>query len=344
MNITATEGGGRVTRDGADTTVSTDSPTTPQERPWHQQLAIPRTLTRLRRECIEDGRPITWTDALDAFDAWLRDQRDYARADWCELDHRFTRRKCDQRSGVLCGVDRHLQNEYDDLHTVSLTLRGNQYNAAGGFRCPIDHYDEVTASNGNVRDALNHHLDVPHVRLTVLGAHKQGYIHPHWFFWCDGRPSREPFIRALQAHLRNSPVALAHEHDPEDAIEIQRADPDPKYDYSDSDTYVTRLVHEASSQLPWPDHDLLDAEPHDRRAASILWAKHYARQWRGGSDFNSIRDDVQAEWVERHSDEDTDEGEDTEIDYEDFEDADEPTVEIEPHAWGNSIDPLDRDG
>lgn len=345
MNLAVTDGSGLGT-----SVEQPQSTTTPNDRrkPWDQQLAIPRSATRLRWECVDNfGRPVTWSDAQDAFEDYLWKQRDFANAEWVDFDHSYTRRHCEQLCGELCGVDRYIQQEFDDLHTVILTLRGNQYNANGGFRCPIDHYDELLQPNNSVRDTLNYHLDNPHARLTVLGEQKHGYAHVHWFFWTEGRPDREPFMRALHAHLRNSPIALETEHPTDDpdreTISIEPADPDPQFDHSGNDVPVTRLVHEAACQLSWPEYDMLDADPREKRFATLLWAKHYAKQFRRDKTYRTIRDELQTAWAEAQSDADDESESDDGVDYEDFEDAENPTVAVEAGAWDTDLDPVEHD-
>jgi hypothetical protein len=308
----------------------------------------------LKGVCTDDGehtvldpRTETWSDGQDEFENWLREKRNYANAPWCDFDHRFTRNWCCDKYAELGNVDRWCQQNFDNLHTVWMTLNGGKRNEGNGFRCGLDFMNEILASQEKVRARINTHLDNRFARFTVLGAHKHGYPHVHWGFYVEGHPSREPFMRALHAHLDNSPVAVEAHHPPDDAISIEPANPDPQYGQSNNDVPVTRLMREASRQLLWPENegrDALDAPAYKRRFATLLWASQYTRQWRTGSTFDDICDDVQESWAEAQSDADTDDDEDTEFDYSELDEPTNPAVKIDAHdGWDTSIDPLENE-
>jgi hypothetical protein len=346
----------RDTSVSTDTTVEPDTTTSPEQRPWDQQLAIPRTSMWLRTEVVKDvhtddgehtvidPRTVTWSDAQDAFEDYLQEKRNFANAPWCDFDHRFTRDWCCNRYAELGNVDRWCQQNFNNLHTVWMTLNGDKRNDGGGWRCGLDFTNELLQSNGKVGTRINTHLDNRFARFTVLGAHKHGYPHVHWGFYVEGRPSREPFMRALHGHLNNSPVAVEAHH-PDDAISIEQANPDSQYDRSDTDVPVTRLMREASSQLLWPDSgvDVSDAPAHKRRFATLLWASQYTYQWRTGDTFDKICDSEQEAWAKRHSDAE-DESETDGFDYSELDNPTNPAVKIDAHdGWDTSIDPLEHE-
>lgn len=202
--------------------------------------------------------------------------------------HRFTERYSRTKYGELAGVDRKLQEEFEDLYCAFITLRGNQYNTEDGFRCPVDHLSDLLESNKDVTSALGYYLDGRrYARLSVLGAHKQGYTHVHHGLWIEGKIDRETLDPVVDAHLRHCPIAFAKEHQYDKAIRIWKADPDSDYDRSE-DVPLTGLARDLGSHLPAIGGSVLDSEPSTQRFSTVLWASGRT-QWRPSSSFR--------EWV-----------------------------------------------
>ncbi|NLV06441.1 hypothetical protein GOC83_09905 [Haloarcula rubripromontorii] len=140
----------------------------------------------------------------------------------CESHGRFTENYADERYASLMELDRGVMAEYSNPHTVMLSLTGTVRNEKGGWRCPVDHAVDLFESRAAVRQALRRALkDRRHETATVIGYHKNGYLHAHIGIWVEGSVSKADFRPAIDAHVRNSPIAKASHHSYEKAITVQ---------------------------------------------------------------------------------------------------------------------------
>lgn len=137
----------------------------------------------------------------------------------------------------LKAFERQIIKEYDDPHSVMLTLSGSSRNANDGWRCPADHLRDVVESwrpsrGRGVYHTLRYVLDGRQWEYAiVVEKHLSGYGHVHCAVFVDGEVTESEFHSVIDAHLRKCEIAGADAHDyhsPDEddrPISVKRIDP-----------------------------------------------------------------------------------------------------------------------
>ena len=250
----------------------------------------------LREEVIdEDGNVRTWDVATFAYMNWLEGYTEDAGAlvfededgerTTVEPNVRFAPSGAKREYARLADLERGLRHEWGEaLHTVMLSLTASSRNVRDGWRCPADHLTDSTASWDAVREAIRRAVDgKEHVVARVLEPHKSGYGHTHVAIFVRGTVRREDFHGAIDAHLRNCPVAERPAHEYEDCIDVRRVGTEGEREaqewFGDDDgadvignlsAYLSAYMAESFTE---PD----DRPKHVRRFNALLWATNTRR-------------------------------------------------------------------
>lgn len=204
---------------------------------------------KIRSEGVNaDGTPKTWHDAVDAFREYVRDKQRFKQrfSEGVEpMSHRFSDAYARSKCGRVYGADERIREEYDDPRLCLVTLTGHPWNDNGHSRCPVDFMDDLLESNDRVIGASRRHLD-EYARVSVLGGHRHGHAHQHHCLWINtDKPEEELRLdlrSAVEAHLRNSPIARRKDH--------ERGGGCIRIGYADADTdEPSWLAKEAVSQF-----------------------------------------------------------------------------------------------
>jgi hypothetical protein len=176
---------------------------------------------RLHERFVKDGRPVeNITKSGSVLTGYIRDKADMKKVfenGVRPVSHRFNETYANNRYGEAMGGAYVLQREFDDLHTVMITLKAYQYNANDEGHAYVDHLHDLLASNDAVLDALRYHLGkkrgLRFGRLSVIQPHRSGHAHIQHGLWIDGPVPREALQPAVDAHLRHCPVAREQDHE-----------------------------------------------------------------------------------------------------------------------------------
>ena len=161
-----------------------------------QQLAD--SPDRLGDAYVEDGRPLSWGDAVDVF-----------RADHGAED-RFGVRWASGLWGRWLDRDRALADRTET--TLMLSLTASPWLTEECLLPPAHHLDAVLKGRDAVLSRLSDCLDAEHRVGWALGANQNGYAHCHVGVWCSDRTEAIAVEPALNAHVDAVPMANQDEH------------------------------------------------------------------------------------------------------------------------------------
>lgn len=246
------------------------------------------------RAVTNDGTARSVRNTIHGFREYVKDSRDTAsvferngQTISVPTKHRFSEDYADKRYAQLMEVDKTLLEEYTDPHTVGITLTASPFNDEGGWRCPVDHLEDLTASNANVTSALRYALRDRHsAYLSVIGGHENGYPHIHIVAWVDGPVDREDFHSVIDAHTKHCPIASKDHHEYDKAITVESARSLKRRDGCQNSPLATYL----GGHLVGIDGSVLDADESEQFFAATLWASN-KRAWKPSQSFNDILSD-----------------------------------------------------
>ena len=218
-----------------------------------------------------------WESVTQEWRDWWHDARDT----WVVLEeeasgertsvpayNRFDPEYADRDYARLKDLEAGLEDAYGSrLHTAFLTLTGTPRNDLGGMRCPSDHLDDLLASYDSVLDSLRYALDGRRWEyIAVIEPHKSGYAHIHLAVFTDGYVSPSTYEPAIDAHLRNCPIAGEAAHQYESVIDVRHSGGDR------SGEGVENLAAYISEYLGLYDGSPMDAPEHVQAFNALLWA------------------------------------------------------------------------
>ncbi len=206
-----------------------------EERPRRAARPVSvRGGTKLRDETASEKpgneeryRSKTWSAVLNEFLKWYNDYRGgelvYTSPEGAEVRGEMLNSHMpqygDRYYARLKAFERQIVKEYDEPHSVMLTLSGSSENANAGWRCPADHLRDVVESwrpnrGRGVYHTLRYVLDGKRWEYAiVIEKHRSGYGHVHCAVFVDGKVSKEDFHSVIDAHLRTCEIAGADAHD-----------------------------------------------------------------------------------------------------------------------------------
>lgn len=332
------------------------SPTAPAET---RPLSV-RGGSLVRDEFTEDhdGRTTTvdWGHARKLLEADVRGKRDMTQVFTSDsgetvtsdVSSRWFRDQCRERYATLRENERATTARMTDPYTVMITLTGRTRNQSGGFRAPVDHFEDLRESERAVKAKLRRSFGNRDAEyIWTYGGHDSGHAHVHIGLIVDGQPDDETLRGIVDTHVRNCPIADENEHAYRDVISVRNHREKTRGMESDAG-FNTSLSSYLGSQMAAVDETITDASEAKQRFATILHATD-ARQFATSQTFGdeSMTDDT--------TDEDDESNEDTEWTYAGVKidgELHEPTdggggidmVETERHPQAQSIDPVAYEG
>ncbi|WP_144060707.1 hypothetical protein [Salinarchaeum sp. Harcht-Bsk1] len=251
---------------------NTDSTATePNQSAAYLQLSSDKHLCKLSGQ--------TWAQQSANFCDWLQQEGPHQNKG--QYTARFTHSKARYRFAKVADCERYCIREYDDLHTVWLSLNARAKADTGLWYDPLDHYDGF--QSGAVSKALRRCIPSDdYVGVSLHSPRQTGYTHRHVALWIDGTVAQDDFQAFINSFVRNHPTARESDNSPEKAIRVNRVtgnDLSHLPEGADSETEAQRgrttaLPREIASNLPamQVDNDLQQAPCHVRLWASLLWA------------------------------------------------------------------------
>lgn len=230
MNLVASDTGGRVTRDGADTTVAPETTVEPSQR--RELCECPLTVRthnpytddplKLDERFVTNGTPRETIKAaqkgLRAYRRKKADTKIVFENGTEPVSHRYNDVYAKRKYAEAMNAAALLDDEFDELYSVMIVLTAYTGNARGEGRATVDHLHDLLASNQavgrKIEKNIGERLGLDYARLAVIQPHEDvpGYAHIAWGLWVDGRVEIEDVYPAVEEHLEKCPVAREKDH------------------------------------------------------------------------------------------------------------------------------------
>lgn len=306
------------------------NPKNGREKPSRGLRLSERDGVKLRDEVRDWGsldrlRPETWRHAKRKLRIYGKEAREtenvfqntetgeVAKSD---VSHRFQSDYREMWYAKFNDLLRHAQERYSVVHTTMFGLTGSSTpEYVDGQLPPVDHWEDVDASNDAVKQALSRVKEV--VGGVVMefiephpgGGTNDGYLHKHPVLLTPFRVPDELAQKVLDAHVRNSPNAQPEAHTLDRSVSRSRVSPRKDVEAASEGVignlpaYLTGYLMEYGESL--------DELPEPQQAgATIMWA----------TGARSVRPDQTAnEWMRLERGEDAEDT--TEWEYVGFEDG-----------------------
>lgn len=289
---------------GVITTVGSDTATVSRTPLYERPLTV-RTWNphkdrqmRLAEPFVDEGRPTKHiAKGVHKLREYRREKADMRRVfeNGTEtVSHRFNDAYARKKYGEAMGGARVLEDEFDQLYTVMLTLRAYEFNANDEGRAFADHTHDLLASNDTVMKRLRYHLTekrgLTFGRLSAIQPHDTGHAHIQHGLWIDGPVTHDALQPAVDAHLEKCPVARDKNHEG-DTITIRKA--------TAENGLSEALVYELGKDLVGFDDNIKNTK-HQRLGATLFATN--INQWR--PDNSVFRDAMKQSQDEYKSDDD----------------------------------------
>lgn len=275
------------------------APPPPGERPPALHTSPPqrnRSTSRPRTHLRIDGH--RWRDTADDFVEWLADRDD----DGGEKSPRFTRRRAAYRFARAADVERSCIRDYNNPHTVWLSLTAEPKAESGEWVDPLNH-DDGFRSNAIRQSLYRVRREYDHAGVWMHAPRRSWYSHRHVALWLDGEVTESDFHSVVDSHVRNHPAAKGEQHPYDDAVKVRKVTSDDlsrAVDGLDVEIELSRgcttaLPREIGGNLPALacDWDLRDGPTPARMWAAAMWQNHNRkgrRIWSPVGDFSERAD------------------------------------------------------
>jgi hypothetical protein len=167
----------------------------------------------------DDGSPVTWKAAKERYDRHLA-------GEWNNEQYGNTfENRARTKYWKTLNNDRLLRLFYGDCHIAIISLRGSPSDEHGNPIPPLDFVEQLNEGASRAIDCLGTPLDGRRSAWCAVLAGTENYATAHWhiLIWVQGTITIEDFAGVVNSHARNSPVASADNHSPEDAVIVARA-------------------------------------------------------------------------------------------------------------------------
>jgi len=238
----------------------------------------------------------TWAQQAANLSEWLQDEGPHLNKG--PHTARFTRPNAEYRRGQVGDVERYCIRNYDDLHTIWLSLNARaKCSECGRWYHPVDHYEGF--NSGAIAKALRRAIPSnEYVGVSLHSPRKEWYTHRHVALWIDGSATVGDFQSFIDSFIRNHPTAQASDNPYEGAIRINKVTHDD-LSYSPKGANIeaevkrgrtTALPVEITKNLPAINftNDLQQAPRNVRMWAGALHA-HEKQAWRGLGGYSGSR-------------------------------------------------------
>uniref|UniRef100_UPI00403F4504 hypothetical protein n=1 Tax=Haladaptatus sp. DJG-WS-42 TaxID=3120516 RepID=UPI00403F4504 len=178
-------------------------------------------------------------------------------------------------------VARFCLDEFDDPHTVWISLKASEKAPDGRWYHPLRHDDGFRSDA--VRAAL--HRATPkaenYAGLWVHAPRRTWYSHRHYALWIDGAARASDFEKVIDSHVRNHPTATREGHPYEKAIRLRSGNelvrataPRGNHEMDESHGATTTLTTEVGNNVPelGTDPDVRSGRSCDFWWAAMMWA------------------------------------------------------------------------
>jgi hypothetical protein len=178
-------------------------------------------------------------------------------------------------------VARYCLDEFDDPHTVWLSLTAEAKSQDGKWFHPLRH-DDGFRSNA-VRQSLYRATPKAenYAGLWLHAPRRTGYSHRHYALWVNGEVTSEDFEPVIRSHVRNHPTATEEGNPPKGAIHVRSSGQlmrlttrDGNHEKDVAKGSTTALTKEVGNNLPslGTDPDIREGRYCDFLWAAMLWA------------------------------------------------------------------------